>query len=66
MRMLKIVAVSLGLTLASPGLAVAQEAFVAGAITAYDPGYDADGRIGQTATEAALALADAADSPVAA
>jgi len=33
MRVLKIVAVSLGLVLASPGLAVAQEAFVAGAIT---------------------------------
>ena len=33
MRVLKIAAVSLGLALASPGLAVAQEAFVAGAIT---------------------------------
>jgi hypothetical protein len=33
MRVLKIAAVSLGLMLASPGLAVAQEAFVAGAIT---------------------------------
>ena len=33
MRVLKIAAVSLGLMLASPGLAVAQEAFVAGALT---------------------------------
>src|SRR4051794_28251470 len=33
MRVLKMAAVSLGLALASPGLAVAQEAFVAGAIT---------------------------------
>src|SRR3712207_4982925 len=33
MRVLKIVAVSLGLMLASPGLAVAQEGFAAGAIT---------------------------------
>jgi hypothetical protein len=33
MRVLKIAAVSLGLMLASPGLAVAQEAFMAGAIT---------------------------------
>jgi hypothetical protein len=33
MRVLKIAAVSLGLMLVSPGLAVAQEAFVAGAIT---------------------------------
>ena len=33
MRVLKFAAVSLGLALASPGLAVAQEAFVAGAIT---------------------------------
>jgi hypothetical protein len=33
MRVLKMAAVSLGLMLASPGLAVAQEAFVAGAIT---------------------------------
>jgi hypothetical protein len=33
MRVLKIAAVSLGLMLAPPGLAVAQEAFVAGAIT---------------------------------
>ena len=32
----------------------------AGAITAYDPGYDADGRIGRTAIDVALALADAA------
>ena len=32
MRVLKIAALSLGLALASPGLAVAQEAFVAGAI----------------------------------
>jgi hypothetical protein len=33
MRVLKMAAVSLGLMLASPGLAVAQEAFMAGAIT---------------------------------
>ena len=33
MRVLKMAAVSLGLMLTSPGLAVAQEAFVAGAIT---------------------------------
>ena len=33
MRVLKMAAVSFGLALASPGLAVAQEAFVAGAIT---------------------------------
>jgi arginase len=33
---------------------------VAGAITAYDPGYDADGRIARTAIDVALALADAA------
>jgi len=37
-----------------------------GAITAYDPGYDTDGRIGQTAIDVALALADAADSPISA
>ena len=35
---------------------------VAGAITAYDPGYDADGRIGRTAIDVALALAGAAAS----
>jgi len=37
-----------------------------GAITAYGPGYDTDGRIGQTAIDVALALADAADSPISA
>ena len=39
---------------------------VAGAITAYDPDYDSDGRIGRTAIDVALALVDAADSPVSA
>ena len=33
---------------------------VAGAITAYDPGYDVDGCIGRAAIDVALALADAA------
>jgi hypothetical protein len=32
----------------------------AGAITAYDPGYDLDGAVAQTAIEAALALSTAA------
>jgi hypothetical protein len=46
MRVLKIAAVSLGLALASPGLAVAQEAFVAGAITGALTGGLAGGSIG--------------------
>jgi len=46
MRVLKIAAVSLGLGLASPGLAVAQEAFVAGAITGALTGGLAGGPIG--------------------
>lgn len=33
---------------------------VAGAITAYDPGYDPDSRVARTAVDVALALADAA------
>jgi hypothetical protein len=32
----------------------------AGAITAYDPGYDGDGRVARTAIEVALALCTAA------
>ena len=35
---------------------------VAGAITAYDPGYDSDGRVARTAFDVALALAEAATS----
>ena len=46
MRVLKMAAVSFGLALASPGLAVAQEAFVAGAITGALTGGLAGGRIG--------------------
>ena len=46
MRVLKMAAVSLGLALASPGLAVAQEAFVAGAITGALTGGLAGGPIG--------------------
>jgi len=46
MRVLKIAAVSFGLALASPGLAVAQEAFVAGAITGALTGGLAGGPIG--------------------
>ena len=47
MRVLKIAAVSLGLMLASPGLAVAQEAFVAGAITGALTGGLTGGPLGQ-------------------
>jgi hypothetical protein len=46
MRVLKMAAVSFGLALASPGLAVAQEAFVAGAITGALTGGLAGGPIG--------------------
>ena len=46
MRVLKIAAVSFGLALASPGVAVAQEAFVAGAITGALTGGLAGGPIG--------------------
>ena len=35
----------------------------AGAITAFDPGYDTDGRVGQTAIDVALALSTAAIAP---
>ena len=33
-----------------------------GAITAYDPGHDLDGRVGRTAIDVALALSHAAAS----
>ena len=46
MRVLKIAAVSLGLALASPGLAVAQEGFAAGAIMGALTGGLAGGSIG--------------------
>ena len=45
------------------GMAARRCHVAAGAITAYDPGYDTDGRVARTAIEVALALCTGATSP---